>query len=603
MVNKFTFKSDDAFDLNLNPLFISDAVTGRVDWGDGTVTEYVYGANSHSYASGGEYTVTFTTENGSEIGNGFCASNNYLTSVELDDGITRIGAGTFYYAKNLTRLDVPGGAFVEDSSCTGSGLKMVHFGRYRKGSVISLTSCGTQAFMDCTNLESITFYTSDATLQGTTVSDYFILNGSEGTYIPVEYIATHIPSVITSIPESNYITVYDMCETDFSHNGLRILSPLSCSITEQLNGEYSLTLEHPIDPAGAWRFLVEFNIIKAQGQLFRIYKKTTKLNSSGLATRTVYAQHIWYDLSHKLIKECDISGMAGQQALDTIMASVFDDDIDGAYHMYDFSRYSDITSVANNETVYKLTSPVACFIGEDNCIINRLGGQLYRDNFYFSICQTKEHSQSNAFNIVHGINMLDIEEVVDYSDFCTYLYTEDNYGNEYSVAYVPNNRFPHNFAQGKTFNYNENNIESLRQDMTTYFEERWTPKITYTVSFASLKNAILYKDFINLANFQVGDSGTIYSEELEINTTQTIVSKTIDALTGDTTSITLGNFPRSLTRKERYSNTITRTDNLISRVTSPYRGVNVNGEAALQALAGQGKLSPCAVYYDISGQG
>ena len=34
-----------------------------------------------------------------------------------------------------------------------------------------------------------------------------------------------------------YISVYKSDETDFSHNGIRILCPTECKITEVLNGE------------------------------------------------------------------------------------------------------------------------------------------------------------------------------------------------------------------------------------------------------------------------------------------------------------------------------------------------------------------------------
>ena len=61
-----------------------------------------------------------------------------------------------------------------------------------------------------------------------------------------------------------YISVYKSDETDFSHNGIRILCPTECKITEVLNGEYSLTLTHPFDDLGNWKFLIEYNIIKVQ---------------------------------------------------------------------------------------------------------------------------------------------------------------------------------------------------------------------------------------------------------------------------------------------------------------------------------------------------
>ncbi|MFR0881375.1 MAG: hypothetical protein ACLSGN_07875 [Oscillospiraceae bacterium] len=88
-----------------------------------------------------------------------------------------------------------------------------------------------------------------------------------------------------------YICVYASNETDFSHNGLRILCPTSCTITETLNGEYSLELTHPYDEWGNWQFLIEHNIIKAQGQLFRIYRKNTTMSADGKMERSVVHAH------------------------------------------------------------------------------------------------------------------------------------------------------------------------------------------------------------------------------------------------------------------------------------------------------------------------
>ena len=77
----------------------------------------------------------------------------------------------------------------------------------------------------------------------------------------------------------DYISVFAPDETDFSHNGLRILVPTSCEITEVLNGEYSLTITHPHDEWGNWKYIRENYIIKAQGQLFRIYRKSWSATS------------------------------------------------------------------------------------------------------------------------------------------------------------------------------------------------------------------------------------------------------------------------------------------------------------------------------------
>ena len=59
------------------------------------------------------------------------------------------------------------------------------------------------------------------------------------------------------------ICVYDAACTDFSNNGLGPINPSSCQVTETLNGEYELTVIHPIDEVGKWQRLVEGNIVRA----------------------------------------------------------------------------------------------------------------------------------------------------------------------------------------------------------------------------------------------------------------------------------------------------------------------------------------------------
>ncbi|MDD3335975.1 MAG: SH3 domain-containing protein [Eubacteriales bacterium] len=59
------------------------------------------------------------------------------------------------------------------------------------------------------------------------------------------------------------ICVYSSDCTDFSNNGLGVVAPQSCTVTETLNGEWELTLVHPIDEAGKWLRLAEGYILRA----------------------------------------------------------------------------------------------------------------------------------------------------------------------------------------------------------------------------------------------------------------------------------------------------------------------------------------------------
>lgn len=77
------------------------------------------------------------------------------------------------------------------------------------------------------------------------------------------------------------------------------------------------------------------------------------------------------------------------------------------------------------------------------------------------------------------------------------------------------------------------------------------PSINYRVSFADLKNYDLYKSFIGLQECNLGDIGTVYHELLGINTTQQIVKKTIDGITGEAIGIELGSLRKSFTSDGR----------------------------------------------------
>ena len=59
------------------------------------------------------------------------------------------------------------------------------------------------------------------------------------------------------------ICVYPADCTDFSGNGLGTVTPMSCTVTETLNGEWELTLVHDIDERGKWTRLSEGCILRA----------------------------------------------------------------------------------------------------------------------------------------------------------------------------------------------------------------------------------------------------------------------------------------------------------------------------------------------------
>lgn len=59
------------------------------------------------------------------------------------------------------------------------------------------------------------------------------------------------------------ICIYETDCKDFSGNGLGVVTPQSYTVTETLNGEWELTLVHPIDERGKWARLTEGRILRA----------------------------------------------------------------------------------------------------------------------------------------------------------------------------------------------------------------------------------------------------------------------------------------------------------------------------------------------------
>ena len=59
------------------------------------------------------------------------------------------------------------------------------------------------------------------------------------------------------------ICVFPPDWTDFTVNGLGPVAPSKATVTETLNGDYELVLEHPLDDMGKWQRLQRGYILRA----------------------------------------------------------------------------------------------------------------------------------------------------------------------------------------------------------------------------------------------------------------------------------------------------------------------------------------------------
>ena len=390
-----------------------------------------------------------------------------------------------------------------------------------------------------------------------------------------------------SMPPERKIKVYSMWEKQdgFQHNGLAVLDPISCHSFQAKNGRWDITLVHPLDDWGKWRYLIPQNIIKANGQLFRIDTNQPKINSSE-RTVTVTANQIFYDLSRdiillKEIPEENRGGWYPQKLLRWIMTNgvitserAANPEAYKAFNIYDFEYSTDLSD--DNTTEFDgstNTTLTAALIGDSKCFVNLFGGELYRNNFYFSINKRMENARENAFSLRYSFDLQEIEFSIDYTDFMTRLEFIDMYGN-WSGNLLWNDTTTTYSVPSPVVRAVKFNTPLSDEIRKSYFDSVAYPKYTYKIKMANIKDDPRYKDFQNLHDIRLGDKGTVYCEPLDVETVQEVIEIERDELSLEILSITLGDSTRYIGG------------------FNPYRGITTSGNSPtdLQAQALQEEI-------------
>lgn len=368
------------------------------------------------------------------------------------------------------------------------------------------------------------------------------------------------------------VTIYDAKETDFTHHGLGGLCPTSCQITEEINGQYSLTLEHPKDPEGRWERIAQGRIIKAPGpegdQLFRI--QSIQKSLEGIFTVT--ALHIFYDLLDNFLEDIYPTQKTGDEAIKAILA--------GCQYASGFSASSDITA-RNNARLVRM-NPVAALIGdEDQAFINRWGGEMKRDNF--SIAINSRVGEDRGVCIRYRKNLTGLNLTEDYSEVKTRIMATGLNENDtvfeipeaYGGPYIDSSDHLNDYAHPKIgyAHFSDIKIGAEDEDGSVPYPTRYeayvelhnrvmqlydagadVPKITLDVQFADLSRTAEYAEYTALETVQIGDTVRVLHEGLGVDYSLRLTTYTWDCLRGRYESVTLG------VRPENLGDTINSTD-------------------------------------------
>lgn len=377
------------------------------------------------------------------------------------------------------------------------------------------------------------------------------------------------------------LMVYAPETRDFSGNGFACLRPTSAEWLWNFGEAGEVTVTHPVDSSGVWSVLQPniiigaptafHGVLKPQG--FRIYRVVKSMDSAGRKTVTAYARHVFYDLNYGTVT------YAGNHRAGAAIEAAFQNQVGYSGTPYINKLASDAwysrddgQTTKNFKTI--LGGSLEPINWEKNTITEALLGdggvsqiwglELYVDNFYFSLQSLMENAKTDSFVIRYSHDMTGVTEDRDYTAAFTHMFTSDNFGDGYGVSTAEEAYGPFARPTSISFSYSnsaggaQDNLNRLTKDATDYWNANHTPTVSYTASYAPLdKQKGL--DFIGqLDGRDVGDTGTVINSDLGISTTQRIISKRVDLLTGITLEIALGNLPAYLTRRSAWSSTATQ---------------------------------------------
>lgn len=207
-----------------------------------------------------------------------------------------------------------------------------------------------------------------------------------------------------------YIFSPDATPAELLTNGHGILECSSCSVYEELNGEFSCFVSIPLDTKNEEYFVGDaiLKIPTHRGvQYFRLQVPEVQLTG-----KTATGYHISYDMSNDMILNGYIAASDGDTALNYILHS-------GTYENR-FSGSSDI-SIINNARIVR--TPLLSALmdgGRNNSFVSRWGGEIERDNFTFNI--NARLGADNGARVSYKKNLSGLRITEDYTKIATRIY-------------------------------------------------------------------------------------------------------------------------------------------------------------------------------------
>lgn len=334
--------------------------------------------------------------------------------------------------------------------------------------------------------------------------------------------------------------------TDFTTQGLGALSAaISCTVTEERNGMYELELVYPM-------IGVHFAEIQDRCQIyaipspyrdpqpFRIYRHTKPMGGKV----TFYAQHISYDLLGIPLNPCSAGSAAAAMVALQGTAAI----------PSPFSFWTDKSTVAEWSVKVPSTSR-SVLGGQTGSILDVYGGEYEWDGYTVKLHQ--ERGRDNGVVIRYGKNLNDLEQDRNISNVVTgiYPYWNDINGENLVVCDPPTIQAPgtHDFTRVIPVDFSADFDEAPTQDQLKSRAETYVvanqigvPKVSVTVSFVQLEQAMGYEDLRLLEKVDLCDTVTVQYEALGVDAKAKVIRIETDVLRERYNEVELGDAKSTL---------------------------------------------------------
>ena len=343
--------------------------------------------------------------------------------------------------------------------------------------------------------------------------------------------------------------LYEKGTTDFSRNGLGFLNNvISAKITEELNGDYSLTFDYPLNELLS-NELLEERIVKCRvsdgtNQCF-IIKNVVKTYEK----MTISCSHLFYLLLTDLAEDIYPQNLSPKPFLDWILAR--------ANYVLPFTTTSDVSVQKTGRYVRK--NIVEVILGEqNNSMVNLFGIEIKRNNW--NIALNSRIGADRGEKLLYGKNITGINLTIDTNEMYTRIMPIGFDGLMLPEKYIDaDNIEDYPYPKIGIFEFSEIRYDPNDSEAYHDIEDAYTalrnavaelyangvnqPKINIKINWLELSKTEEYKQYSNLERVELGD--TIHAEIFGLNYTTRVIKTIYNPLNDRVEQFEIGTFQPS----------------------------------------------------------